>query len=220
MTRRLILNAALALLLLGLVAFNWIAMPDVARPNFEFLPQMAHAPRYNTFSANPNFADGKTLQTPVANTIARGELPLHYVGIPADAIRAGNELVSPVSASDTQARTRGEHVFNSFCVPCHGPNATGTGTVTQRGVPPPPSLLAQHAVAMKDGQLFHILTYGQNNMASYAGQISRADRWDVIAYVRSLQAASVPALTTPVTPPATPAATPAGRQSTAARGAQ
>ena len=45
---------------------------------------------------------------------------------------------------------------------------------------------------MKDGQLFHILTYGQNNMASYAGQISRDDRWNVIAYVRSLQAKVAP----------------------------
>jgi mono/diheme cytochrome c family protein len=46
---------------------------------------------------------------------------------------------------------------------------------------------------MKDGQIFHILTYGQNNMPSYAGQISRDDRWKVIAYVRSLQAQRAPA---------------------------
>lgn len=218
MIRRLILNAALALLLLGLVIFNWIATPDVSKPNFEFLPQMAHAPRYNSFSANPNFADGKTLQAPVAHTIARGEMPLHYAATPADATRAGEELVSPVQASDAQARTRGEHVFNSFCIPCHGANAAGMGTVTQRGVPPPPSLLAQHAVQLKDGQLFHIVTYGQNNMASYASQISRADRWDVIAYVRSLQAASAPAATAPATSPAITKVAASG--STAAGGAQ
>ena len=77
------------------------------------------------------------------------------------------------------------------------------GPVTQRGVPPPPSLLAPHAVQIKDGQLFHILTYGQNNMASYASQLSRDDRWNVIVYVRSLQAAAKLA---PPAPPATPAA--------------
>ena len=50
---------------------------------------------------------------------------------------------------------------------------------------------------MKDGQLFHILTHGQNNMASYASQLSREDRWNVIVYVRSLQAAAKPATAPP-----------------------
>jgi hypothetical protein len=40
---------------------------------------------------------------------------------------------------------------------------------------------------MKDGQLFHILTYGQGNMPSYAAQLSQDDRWRVIVHVRSLQ---------------------------------
>jgi hypothetical protein len=40
---------------------------------------------------------------------------------------------------------------------------------------------------MKDGQMFHILTHGQGNMASYAGQLLSADRWQVILHIRSLQ---------------------------------
>ena len=212
MTRRSLLNAALLLLFVALVAFNWIASPDVARPNFEILPQMAHSARYNAYTANPNFPDGKTLQSPVEGAIARGEMPLHYAATPADATRAGKELVSPVSAANVQARTRGEHLFRNFCLPCHGAGATGMGTVTQRGAPPPPSLLAPRAVQMKDGQLFHILTYGQNNMASYASQISRDDRWNVIAYIRSLQSAHpLPAApAAPATPPSRTAARLAG----------
>ena len=45
---------------------------------------------------------------------------------------------------------------------------------------------------MKDGQLFHVLTYGQNNMPSYASQLSREDRWNAILYVRTMQAAATP----------------------------
>ncbi len=56
-----------------------------------------------------------------------------------------------------------------------------------RGFPAPPSLVDQHAVILKDGQLFHILSYGQVNMASYASQLSWEDRWKVILFVRSLQ---------------------------------
>src|SRR5205823_12508017 len=78
---------------------------------------------------------------------------------------------------------------------CHGVGGAGNGPVAQRGYPPPPSLLAEHVLKMKDGQLFHVLTYGQNNMPSYASQLSREDRWNVILYVRSMQAAvtTVPA---------------------------
>lgn len=190
MTRRLLINSFLFLVLLALIGFNWWASPDLARPNFEILPQMAHSARYNAYAANPNFPDGKTLQTPVPGTIARGEMPLHYTAAPADALRAGLELTAPPDSRDPRALARGEHVFRTFCTSCHGADAGGMGTVTTRGVPPPPSLLALHAVEMKDGQMFHVLTYGQNNMASYAAQVTRDDRWYVIAYIRTLQAAA------------------------------
>ena len=40
-------------------------------------------------------------------------------------------------------------------------------------------------VQLKDGQIFHILTYGQNNMASYASQLSHATiDGEPILYVR------------------------------------
>jgi mono/diheme cytochrome c family protein len=40
---------------------------------------------------------------------------------------------------------------------------------------------------MKDGQMFHVLTYGQGNMPSFSAQLSQTDRWSVILYVRALQ---------------------------------
>ena len=44
---------------------------------------------------------------------------------------------------------------------------------------------------MSDGQMFHVLTFGQKNMPGYAAQISAADRWQAILHVRSLQDAAV-----------------------------
>ena len=40
---------------------------------------------------------------------------------------------------------------------------------------------------MKDGQLFHILSYGQGSMSPMAAQLSRAERWEVINYIRDMQ---------------------------------
>lgn len=195
MTGRLLLNVSLLLALVAVVSANWLATPNRARPNLEFLPQMAHSPRYNAFGPNPNFADGSTLQSPEAGTIARKHMPLHYAATPQDAARAGEELRSPVAPDNGWARQRGEFVFAAFCQECHGAGGAGNGPVVQRGFPPPPSLLADHARGLKEGQIFHILTYGQNNMPSYASQLSRDDRWNVIAYLRTLQATASPTTT-------------------------
>ncbi len=187
MTGRAILNLVLAAAFAGVVSTGLLLHPDVAKPNGDFLPDMAHSPRYNAFAPNPTFADGATLQAPVAGTIARGHMPLHYAATPEDATRAGNELQNPYTITNANALARGKHLFTNFCQECHGAEAKGMGPVAQRGYPPPPSLLAGRAVIIKDGQMFHILTYGQNNMPSYASQITPDDRWKVIVYVRSLQ---------------------------------
>ena len=206
-------NVVLALTLLGCVALILLSQPDVTRPNYEYLPEMAHSPAYSAFAANSNFPDGKTLRSPVPGTIPQGELPLPYRATPEDALRAGAELTSPFPASDLAATDRGYAVFTNYCAPCHGVSGQGNGPVATRGFPPPPSLFAERAVKMKDGQMFHVLSFGQANMASYASQISREDRWKVILYVRSLQAQEArkaadlaAAAAAAQTPPAAPAA--------------
>ena len=186
MNRQLI-NVLLLFVLLVAVGIVLASRRDPAMPNYEFLPEMAHAPRYNAFSPNPNLANGMTLQPAVPGAIPRGFLPLHYQATPADSLRAGAELKNPFSYDDGRALDRGMFVYVNFCQTCHGPLGLGDGPVTQRGFPAPLSLIASHAVEMKDGQMFHIVTYGQKNMASYATQVSRDDRWKVILYVRALQ---------------------------------
>jgi mono/diheme cytochrome c family protein len=181
------LNVLLGAALVGALVLNWLPGPAPSVPGLEFAPQMAHSPRYLAFAENPNFADGQTLRTPEADAIARGQAPLHYAPTAADAVRAGVELQNPFAPRDSAAQARGATLFAAFCRPCHGAGAQGDGLVARRGIPPPPSLLAAHAIGLRDGQLFHILTYGQGNMAPYASQLSRDDRWKVILQVRSLQ---------------------------------
>jgi mono/diheme cytochrome c family protein len=94
---------------------------------------------------------------------------------------------------------RGGEVYRRYCISCHGPKGAGDGLVTQRGFPPPPSMLTGKSRQMKDGQLFHILTYGQGSMAPFAAQLSRELRWDVINYVRDLQS-KAPPTDAPATP--------------------
>ncbi len=187
MKPRAILNVFLLLAFVGSLALVWSLRPAPARPNLEYFPNMAHSVRYAAFSPNPNFPDGKTLQRPEPGTVPHGLLPLHFEATPQDALRAGEELRNPFSAADPRAAERGAFVFTNFCMECHGAGGVGNGPVALKGFPPPASLVAEKATKMKDGQIFHILTYGQGNMPSYASQLSREDRWKAILFVRSLQ---------------------------------
>ncbi len=193
------LNILLLLVLLVCLCVSWTARRDFRRPNTEFLPDMAHSPAYAAQGVNPNFKDGKTLQSPALGTIARGYAPLHYEPTPADALRAGQELQNPINHNDLVAVQRGAVVFASICQHCHGAGGLGDGPVAKRGFPPPPSLLAEHSVQMKDGQMFHVMTYGQGNMPAHAAHVEREDRWKVICHIRSLQNQSRQSQTAPAT---------------------
>ncbi len=182
-----VVNLGLAAALLASVGVHWAIPQDPGLPNRDFLPDMVRTVRYGAFAPNPNFADGRTLRRPEPGTVPRDLPPLHYQATPQDAVRAGTELRSPLAPGDLDALGRGRFLFANFCQPCHGQAGQGNGPVVARGFPAPPPLTAEHAVTMKDGQIFHILTYGQGNMASYASQLSREDRWKVIRFVRSLQ---------------------------------
>ncbi len=185
-----ILNTALFGVLGCLLLAHLLLRIDHSRRNYEFMPDMVHSKAYESFSSNPNLPDQMTQQPPVPGSVPRGLLPLHYGPSKAEAQRAGEELKNPLAVvprPKLDLLTRGGVLFDRFCAPCHGSGAKGDGPVTKRGFPPPPSLLTDASQKMKDGQLFHIITYGQGNMAPYAPQISRTDRWKIILHIRALQ---------------------------------
>ena len=186
--RRTILNTVLLVTTLALLSLNWAFTPDAGARNFEFLPNMAVSVPYDSYAANPNFTDGTTLRPPVTGTIIRGQIPLHFAATKEDAERAGRELTTTVK-KDAGTLQRGAFLYATYCETCHGPTGLGDGIVAKRGFPAPPSFLAPRAMTMADGQMFHVITYGQVNMPSYASQVGREDRWRVIEHVRKLQGA-------------------------------
>ena len=191
------LNLLLAIALVAILVLLMLVRVDRSRPNYQVNlgDDMTYSPAYTSFEANENFANGRTMQSPVPGTIARDARPLHYEATPQDALRAGEQLVNPFdrkpfdrkSKAGQASTERGEAVFQFFCAACHGADGTGNGPVAKRGFPPPPSLLAGKSLKMKDGQLLHILTFGQNSMPNFAAQLPLDRRWDVINYIRLLQ---------------------------------
>jgi mono/diheme cytochrome c family protein len=180
-------NLLLALTLAATLAGNAWLYRAGSRPNFEFLPEMVHSAAYESYSANPNLPDGKTMQPAPAHTIRRGYRPFPYEPGEADALRAGEELRNPLNGDEPAVYARGAAVFRTYCQPCHGASGRGDGTVAMRGFPAPPPLNSEKTLRMKDGQMFHVITFGQKKMPGYAAQVGEDDRWTAIHYVRSLQ---------------------------------
>jgi mono/diheme cytochrome c family protein len=184
--------------LLGFVVVAAAALFGVSRAlksdprerNLEVLPaDMVVSPAAKSNGLVAAFADGLVQRAPPDGAIARGAMPLEYGDGEAEAKRAGEELVNPVP--DTPAvLERGAFVFANYCSGCHGSGGLGDAPVTKRGFPPPPSLLRPESRALKDGEMFHAITFGRKNMPPAASQVERDDRWKAIRFVRSLQAAA------------------------------
>ena len=188
------LNGVLLVVVVGVLALNWGLEVDPTQRNFDVLPGMVTPVAYESFTANPVLAGGMTMQTPPPGTISRQHLPLHFEATPEEAHRAGLELQNPFTGDDAEASARGEFVFNTYCMLCHGASGEGDGPVASRGFPTPASLLAPNARAIADGRIFHVVTYGQGNMPGHASQIAPDDRWKVTLWVRHLQEEAGPVI--------------------------
>jgi mono/diheme cytochrome c family protein len=153
------------------------------------MPDMAHSVPYDSFAPNPNTRDGKTLQAPVAGTVPRGFLPLHYRASPADAERAGRELHDPGLNEDA---ARGRLLYATFCLVCHGAQGRGDGPLVPR-IPNPPSYTSERVRGLPAGRIYHVITYGSGRMPSYAAQVPPGDRWPIVREVQRLARSTEPA---------------------------
>jgi mono/diheme cytochrome c family protein len=92
----------------------------------------------------------------------------------------------------------GQNLYNVYCIVCHGSYGEGNGLVASLPnwprplYPRPPSLQSEKIRDYKDGQIFHVITMGQNLMPSYAEKLSPEERWSVIHYLRALYRAKHP----------------------------
>jgi mono/diheme cytochrome c family protein len=87
---------------------------------------------------------------------------------------------------------RGEERYRIFCMVCHGPVGNGDGMIVRRGFPQPPTYNDDRLRNAPVGHFFDVITNGWGKMNSYASQIPPADRWAIVAYIRTLQISQNP----------------------------
>lgn len=166
------------------------------KPGKVYMPDMAYSRAYETYAVHDStkfttdFSDaGHKIyynSLPVNGTVKRGDLFAYTV--PNDSnglLNLSNLVQNPLPALNTADSAEASRLFNINCAVCHGAKGENNGPVAAKigGVK---SIIAL-SPTYSDGRIFHVLTYGQNNMGSYASQLDKKQRWMIVKYIRMLE---------------------------------
>lgn len=126
---------------------------------------------------------------------ANGAVPYYYQDSDSSRAQATAELIDNPFPITADGLARGKELYNIFCGICHGEKANGLGYLYDTEQNPeakylaaPANLINEEFSAASNGRFYHAIMYGKNVMGAYADKISYEERWQVIHYIRSLQA--------------------------------
>ena len=146
---------------------------------------MHDQPKYKPYRASTFFGDERSARPLLEDTVARGQLredEAYFTG------RQGAMAVDVLPVPVTPALLRrGQERYGIYCTPCHGQIGRGDGMVVQRGYRRPPSFHIERLRNETPGYIYDVITRGFGAMPDYAAQVSVADRWAIVAYIRVLQ---------------------------------
>ena len=156
-----------------------------SQPYYAYAPDMHYGPGLKAQKEG-------AMRQPVQGTIPRGFRPYSIV-----TMEEAKAHLNPFPRSK-EVLMHGKQLFNVYCIVCHGQYGEGDGLVAAKTpwprplFPRPPTLQSDKIRDYKDGQIFHIISMGQNLMPSYAEKLDNDERWAIVHYVRALYRAKHP----------------------------
>ncbi len=130
-----------------------------------------------------------------------GAVPYPYPNTDSGRVQAAQEIINSPFPITEAGLKKGSELFTIYCAICHGTKGDGMGYLVREGDPSkgitagvypaaPANFLKESFIDTTAGFFYHTIMYGKNMMGSYADKLSYRERWDVIQYIRSLQAKS------------------------------
>lgn len=158
-------------------------------PGKIYMPDMTYSRAYEAYA--PNNLKGENINYvpyPVEGTIRRGDLFPFTLPRDSAGYAMSKDVKDPLPPLDSVQMGEAQRLFNINCAICHGPKLDAQGPLSTGGkIPAVANLTLKQYVDMPVGTMFYSVTYGKNNMGSYASQLTRRQRWMVIQYVKSQQ---------------------------------
>ncbi len=157
-------------------------------PGRAYFPDMAASQAYESYSVNPVFKDGKTMQIPVEGTIPREMIPYPYKRGYDDQMKAAETLINPITTNKSNL-TKGKDEYDIFCTVCHGAKGKGDGHLytSKLFTAKPTDLTTSYIQDKPDGEIYHIVTVGSLSglMGAHGSQISQENRWKIVSYIKN-----------------------------------
>lgn len=181
----------------GAIAF--VSCDSKREPGKVYMPDMGYSRSYETyaerdsslFTMNAEERGGSKIYynaMPAAGTIKRGELMPYTLPNDSNGYKMSAAIPNPIAEMTEEEMKESGRLFNINCAICHGEKGAGNGPISTSGkIGGIANLTLDMYVKMADGTMFHSITYGKNNMGSYASQLNRKQRWMIVKYIRTLQ---------------------------------
>ena len=158
-------------------------------PGKIYMPDMAYSRAYEAYAANVLAEKNINYNpSPVEGTIRRGDLFPYLLPNDSNGYKMSATVQNPLPALNEADMKEAGRLYNIYCGICHGAKMDAQGPLGTGGkIPAIANLTLQQYVDMPEGTMFHSITYGKGNMGSYASQLSRKQRWEVVHYVKAMQ---------------------------------
>jgi mono/diheme cytochrome c family protein len=156
----LIIGAAGALLG-GVVAFRWV----------------------NNMTQTARIQPGERVFAMPSGVVPRGGSLI----VPKEQREIATKTPNPVKVTESSL-TIGRQQYQTFCTPCHGPEAKGgtTGPVATKFIPTPDLTNAELQKQRTDGYWHSYIVAGGAIMPAYGEALSSQEAWHIVNYLRSL----------------------------------
>ena len=148
---------------------------------------------YYTDGSALDIVRGKNAPNAIAAQV-NGEAPFTYVNTEDERLKCEKEMVNNPFPITKSGLDRAKGLYEIYCGVCHGVKGDGQGvlvTVPDAKYPAAPkNFLGDDMIGSGNGRYYFGIIYGKNVMGGYADKLSFEERWEVIHYIRALQAKS------------------------------
>ncbi len=147
------------------------------------------------YAGGTHMSDHDDLNTNTMVIPTNGFVPYHYADSPEGRQAALDGLLDNPFPITADGLATGKELYDIFCATCHGESGNGLGYLYNEDENPnakyplaPANFLRDEFYAASNGRYYHAIYYGYNAMGAYKDKLSYEERWQVIHYIRQLQA--------------------------------
>jgi len=95
------------------------------------------------------------------------------------------EKKNPIDSSE-ESVSKGQMIYKKNCQMCHGEKGMGEGPAGQRMKPKPADFTNKSSMdKLNDGDLFQMITKGENPMPAFEHKLNETERWHVVNFIRT-----------------------------------